>query len=109
MTTQLPFAPDFKTPYESGNRNQTTHWDDCIRFYQELAQQFPRILHFFEIGQSDAGRPLFAGVITADGEFDRANLQAQGRPVFSITTAFIPVSLKAWMPAWRWYEILFPA
>jgi len=82
MTTQLPFAPDFKTPYESGNRNQTTHWDDCIRFYQELAQQFPRILHFFEIGQSDAGRPLFAGVITADGEFDRANLQAQGRPVF---------------------------
>ena len=82
MTTQLPFAPDFKTPYESGNRNQTTHWDDCIRFYQELAQQFPRILHFFDIGQSDAGRPLFAGVITADGEFDRANLQAQGRPVF---------------------------
>ena len=82
MTTKPSFAPDFTTPYESGNRNQTTHWDDCIRFYQELAQQFPQVLHFFNIGQTDAGRPLFAGVVTADGEFDRATLQAQARPVF---------------------------
>ena len=82
MTTTRPFAPDFITPYESGNRNQTTQWGDCIRFYQELAQHFPRILNFFEIGQSDAGRPLYAGVITSDGEFDRDQLQAQGRPVF---------------------------
>ncbi|MFZ6847222.1 M14 family zinc carboxypeptidase [Undibacterium sp. RuRC25W] len=82
MTITPSFAPDFITPYESGNRNQTTQWEDCIRFYQELAQAFPETLHFIEIGQSDAGRPLHAGVITADGEFDRVRLKAQGRPVF---------------------------
>jgi len=82
MTTLPTFAPNFTTPYESGNRNQTTSWSDCIRFYQELAQAYPDVLHFVEIGRSDAGRPLHAGVVTADGEFDRERLKAQGRPVF---------------------------
>ena len=82
MTTLPTFAPNFTTPYESGNRNQTTSWSDCIRFYQELAQAYPDVLHFVEIGRSDAGRPLHAGIVTADGEFDRERLKAQGRPVF---------------------------
>ncbi len=74
--------PDWITPYEAGNRNQTTQWEDCIAFYQRLAQQFPQALHFFEIGQSDSGRPIHAGVVTADSVFDRAQLKAAGRTVF---------------------------
>jgi len=72
----------YPTPYELGNRNQTTHWEECIRFYEKLAHDFPKALHFFEIGKSDSGRPLHAGVVTADGEFSREVLQAQKRPVF---------------------------
>ena len=78
MTTNSAYP----TPFELGNQNQTTTWADCIPFYEKLAQDFPHVLSFFQIGVSDGGVPMHAGVITADGEFDRARLKAAGRPVF---------------------------
>lgn len=80
MTTANPSA--YPTPYELGNQNQTTTWADCIAYYQRLALDFPDVLKFFQIGVSDGGVPMHAGVITADGVFDRAQLKAEGRPVF---------------------------
>ncbi|MES2128401.1 MAG: M14 family zinc carboxypeptidase [Pseudomonadota bacterium] len=73
---------ELQTPYEKGNKNQTTTWAECIAFYQELARRFPNVLHFEAIGTSDAGIPIHAGVITADGVHDRAQLKREGRPVF---------------------------
>ena len=70
------------TPYEQGNKNQTTTWSDCIAWYQMLAARFPRVLHFAQVGTSDAGLPIHAGVISADGVFDRAQIKREGRPVF---------------------------
>lgn len=72
----------YPTPYELGNQNQTTTLEACIPFYQKLAQDFPKVLSFFQIGTSDNGIPMYAGVITSDGEFDRATLKAQQRPIF---------------------------
>jgi hypothetical protein len=71
-----------RTPFEVGNQNQTTPWAECVAFYEALAQQFPRVLRMFQIGQSDDGLPLWAGVVTADGVFDRDELQRTARPVF---------------------------
>lgn len=71
-----------RTPFELGNGNQTTDWHSCIAFYEQLARQFPHALRFFEIGKTDGGSPLHAGIVTADGEFDRAALQAAKRPIF---------------------------
>jgi hypothetical protein len=78
----MPSTRAYPTPYELGNQNQTTMWEDCILFYQKLAQDFPHILRFQPIGVADGGMPMHAGVITADGVFDRAVLKAEGRPVF---------------------------
>lgn len=72
----------YLTPYELGNKNQTTTWENCIPFYEQLARDFPQILRFEQIGVSDSGVPMHAGVITADGVFDREALKAAGRPVF---------------------------
>ncbi|MDE2430678.1 MAG: peptidase M14 [Burkholderiales bacterium] len=72
----------YLTPYESGNSNQTTTWNDCIGFYLKLAKQFPKVLQFSQIGVSDAGIPIHAGVVTADGVFDREQIKKEGRPVF---------------------------
>ncbi|WMW81777.1 M14 family zinc carboxypeptidase [Undibacterium cyanobacteriorum] len=72
----------YPTPYELGNQNQTTTLADCIAYYQTLAADFPQVLRLFQIGVSDAGVAMYAGVITADGVFDRAQLKAAGRPVF---------------------------
>lgn len=71
-----------QTPYEQGNRNQTSTWEACIEFYQALAQRFPAVLQFSQIGLSDAGVPIHAGVVSADGNFDRGQIRRAGRPVF---------------------------
>jgi hypothetical protein len=70
------------TPYEQGNHNQTTSWADCIAWYDMLARRYPAVLHFAQIGVSDMGVPIHAGVVSSDGVFDRAAIKAAGRPVF---------------------------
>ena len=72
----------YPTPYEQGNRNQTTQWGACIAFYEKLASDFPGVLQFFQIGVADNGLPLHAGVVSSDGVLDRAQIKAEGRPVF---------------------------
>ena len=72
----------FKTPYELGNQNQTTTLAECIDWYEELARQYPTVLSFKMIGISDAGLPIHAGVVSADGVFDIDAIKAAGRPVF---------------------------
>jgi len=73
---------NFITPFESGNGNQTTSWHDCIPFYEKLAATFPQILQFMQIGVSDNGIPMHAGVVSGDGVFDREAIQKAGRPIF---------------------------
>jgi hypothetical protein len=73
---------ELKTPYELGNQNQTTTWSDCVAWYEELARRYPSVLRFGVIGTSDAGLPIHAGVVSADGVFGREQIKASGRPVF---------------------------
>ena len=75
-------TPAWATPFERGNGNQTTTWQDCIAFHQRLAEAFGAWLSFEEAGRSDAGVPIHVGVFSADGVFDPATVKAAGRPVF---------------------------
>ncbi len=70
------------TPYENGNKNQSTTWAECIAFYEELARRHPGVLQFGEVGRSDDGVPIHAGVVSADGVFERDAIKRAGRPVF---------------------------
>ncbi len=72
----------YPTPYEQGNQSQTTNLQQCISFYETLAAAFPTVLQFRQIGVSDNGIPMHAGVITADAVFDREQFKREGRPVF---------------------------
>jgi Zinc carboxypeptidase len=72
----------YQTPYEQGNKNQTSTWQQCIAFYEKLASDFPSILRLEQIGVSDNGIPMHAGVITSDAVFDREQLKREGRPIF---------------------------
>ncbi|MBD8532706.1 MULTISPECIES: M14 family zinc carboxypeptidase [unclassified Massilia] len=73
---------NLKTPYEQGNQNQTTTLTDCIAWYEALARDYPQVLRFGVVGTSDAGVPIHAGVVSADGVFEVAAIKAAGRPVF---------------------------
>lgn len=72
----------YPTPYELGNQNQTTSWQQCITFYEKLATDFPSVLRFEQIGVSDNGIPMHAGVISSDAVFDREKIKREARPVF---------------------------
>jgi Zinc carboxypeptidase len=72
----------YPTPYEQGNKNQTSSWQACIDFYQRLANDFPKVLQFQQIGISDNGIPMHAGVITSDAVFDFAHIKREARPIF---------------------------
>ncbi len=78
----LDFPQFMKTPYELGNQNQTTYWQECISFYEALAKQYPQVLQFAPIGISDGGYPIHAGVVSGDGIFDLAQIQQAKRPIF---------------------------
>jgi hypothetical protein len=73
---------ELRTPYENGNANQTTTWAECIAWYEMLARRFPSVLSFGVVGTSDAGVPIHAGVVSADGVFGRDQIKRAGRPVF---------------------------
>jgi hypothetical protein len=75
-------ANELKTPFEKGNQNQTTTWAECIAWYEDLARQYPSVLRFGVIGTSDAGVPIHAGVVSADGVFGREQIKQSGRTVF---------------------------
>jgi len=81
-TSTEPVTTAYPTPFERGNGNQTTDWAACIAYYETLARDFPAVLRFFTIGTTDTGHPLHAGVVSADGVFDRDAIHAAGRPVF---------------------------
>ncbi len=46
-----------QTPYEKGNGNQTTTFDEMRKFYQELAKQYPSISYETK-GEDDNGAPI---------------------------------------------------
>jgi hypothetical protein len=69
------------TPYELGNGNQTATWSECIAFFHRLAATFPRWLSFKEIGVSDGGAAIHAGVFSCDGVFDPVAIKSRNRAV----------------------------
>lgn len=75
-------STEMLTPYEKGNLNQTTTHAECIAWYEDLARRHPGVLRFDQVGVSDAGVPIHAGVVSSDGVFGRDDIKAARRPVF---------------------------
>lgn len=59
----------FQTPFEKGNGNQSTNYEECISFYQNLATTFPTI-QIIEKGLTDSGKPLHIVVYSENKNFD---------------------------------------
>lgn len=57
VQTVFSFAQDFKTPYEKGNGNQTTTYEEMVKFYDDLDKNFESI-SVTEKGKDDNGEPI---------------------------------------------------
>ena len=74
--------PDLRTTYELGNHNQTTTWLECITFYKISPHATRRCCISNRSACPTAGVPIHAGVVSADGVFDREQIKREGRTVF---------------------------
>jgi hypothetical protein len=63
------FSQNLKTPFENGNGNQSTTYEDCIAYYETLAQKFNTI-QVDEMGLTDSGEPLRMVTFSQNTNFD---------------------------------------
>jgi hypothetical protein len=72
LFTSLCFAQvktDLKTPYEKGNGNQSTTYEECIAYYITLDNTFETI-KMQEMGLTDSGEPLHIITFSENKNFD---------------------------------------
>lgn len=63
------FSQNLKTPYEKGNSNQSTTYEECISYYKNLDSQFATI-KMQEMGVTDSGEPLHIVTFSENKNFD---------------------------------------
>ena len=56
------------TPFEKGNKNQSTTYEDCISFYQSLAAKSDKI-DMKTMGLTDSGKPLHIIIFSENNDF----------------------------------------
>ena len=79
--TIFSFAQDFKTPYEKGNGNQTTTYEEMVKFYEDLDKNFESI-SVVEKGKDDNGEPIRVVI------FDKISVQIKISRIPSETVFF---------------------
>jgi hypothetical protein len=60
---------DLSTPFERGNGNQSTTYEDCIAYYEKLDERFVNIQMIYK-GTTDSGKPLHLVLFSSEGKFD---------------------------------------
>ncbi|SHK12006.1 M14 family zinc carboxypeptidase [Epilithonimonas mollis] len=76
-----------QTPYEKGNGNQTTTFDEMRQFYQELSKQYPSISYETK-GEDDNGAPIDVVIFNPSGKsFEEAR---KGKSVLFVNNGIHP-------------------
>ena len=58
----------YLTPFEKGNGNQSTTYEECIAYYQNLDSAFETV-YLKEMGKTDSGEPLHIVIFNPDKQF----------------------------------------
>lgn len=67
MFSQKPVS--LQTPFEKGNGNQSTTYDECIHYYLDLDANYSTI-QMIEKGKTDSGKPLHIVLFSENKNFD---------------------------------------
>lgn len=68
------FGQNLKTPYERGNGNQTTTYEEMLKFYNELDDKYQTI-HIRTYGLTDSGEPLQVVFYNPDSKFNNEDFK----------------------------------
>ena len=73
VQTVFSFAQDFQTPYEKGNGNETVTYEEMVKYYEKLDQNFENI-SIENFGKDDNGEPIKVVVFTPSKNKDNATI-----------------------------------
>src|SRR4030095_6847087 len=82
-------ADDLKTPFETGNGNQSATYDECITFYEKLDRQFKEV-KLLTYGTTSTGKPLHLCVISKNQVFEPVEIRKQGKLIYMINNGIHP-------------------
>lgn len=88
-TTKEKASIDFTTTFEKSNGTETPEYHEVISFYKNLANSYPEI-SLFEIGETDAGKPLHLVVFNSEGKIDKSQLKSSSKNRILINNGIHP-------------------
>lgn len=79
----------FVTPFEKGNGNQSTTYEECISFYEALDEAYSTI-KMVQKGTTDSGKPLYLVLYSNNSQFDFEGENANKKAVILINNGIHP-------------------
>ena len=79
----------FVTPFEKGNGNQSTTYEECISFYEALDEAYSTI-KMVQKGTTDSGKPLYLVLYSNDGQFDYDDKNLNKKAIILINNGIHP-------------------
>ncbi|MFT2008177.1 M14 family metallopeptidase [Pontibacter sp. 13R65] len=89
ILTTAPDSVDLKTPYEKGNGNQTTTYQEAIDWYTRLDQAYEEV-KMVPYGYTDSGRLLHLVLVSTDKDFAPASVKQKNKRVLLIQNGIHP-------------------
>ncbi len=83
------FAQDFETVYERSGGTKSVNYQQLIKYYQELDEQYATI-RMAEVGETDTYYPLHVVYYSNDALFDVAEWKAKGKLIILINNGIHP-------------------
>lgn len=80
---------DLLTPFEKGNGNQTTTYEECITFYHELDRLYEEV-SYFSYETTSVGKSLDLVVISKEKNFDANALRTSDKRIYLINNGIHP-------------------
>lgn len=82
-------AQKLATPYEKGNGNQSTTYEACIDWYQQLDRAH-KTVRMDSVGLTDIGRPLHLVILDTDAEFSAEKARKRNKNIVFIINGIHP-------------------
>lgn len=88
ILTLLP-PTNWLTPYEKSKGRETTTYEECIAYYEQLDQAYDEV-KLLTYGQTDSGRPLHLAVISLDKDFNPESLRQKNKRFLLVQNGIHP-------------------
>ena len=88
-TILLAQKQKYQSPFEQ-QENYSASYQETIKYYQKLAEAFPKQMQLKEYGMTDAGFPLHLAILSKNGDFSPKSIQKNNKRILLVNNAIHP-------------------